>query len=79
MKNRYVLTGTSWVTGAFNRVAKAAEDVGQKTKEKVVHAEEEQKRKVEDQYAQVLSDSPKAAATSDLHSSKPAPAQGLIL
>ncbi|XP_068466008.1 binding partner of ACD11 1 [Phaseolus vulgaris] len=79
MKNRYVLTGTSWVTGAFNRVAKAAEDVGQKTKEKVVNAEEEQKRKVEDQYAEVLSDSPKAAATSDLHSSKPAPAQGLIL
>ncbi|KAF2306685.1 hypothetical protein GH714_020437 [Hevea brasiliensis] len=24
MKNRYVLTGASWVTGAFNRVAKAA-------------------------------------------------------
>ncbi|XP_061344648.1 binding partner of ACD11 1-like isoform X2 [Gastrolobium bilobum] len=78
MKNRYVLTGTSWVTGAFNRVAKAAGDVGQKTKEKVENAEEEQKRKVEDQYAQVLSESPKAAA-SELHSSKPAPAQGLIL
>ncbi|KAK7386631.1 hypothetical protein VNO78_26965 [Psophocarpus tetragonolobus] len=79
MKNRYVLTGASWVTGAFNKVAKAAGDVGQKTKEKVVNAEEEQKRKVEDQYAQVLSDSPKAAITSEIHSSKPAPAQGLIL
>ncbi|KAK7386632.1 hypothetical protein VNO78_26966 [Psophocarpus tetragonolobus] len=79
MKNRYVLTGASWVTGAFNKVAKAAGDVGQKTKEKVVNAEEEQKRKVEDQYAQVLSDSPKAATTSEMHSSKPAPAQGLIL
>lgn len=79
MKNRYVLTGTSWVTGAFSKVAKAAGDVGQKTKEKVENAEEEQNRKVEDQYAQVLSDSPKAAATSELHSSKPAPAQGLIL
>ncbi|EXB29149.1 Protein vip1 [Morus notabilis] len=35
MKNRYVLTGASWVTGAFSRVAKAAGEVGQKTKEKV--------------------------------------------
>ncbi|MED6219224.1 hypothetical protein PIB30_033837 [Stylosanthes scabra] len=80
MKNRYILTGASWVTGAFNRVSKAAEDVGQKTKEKVVSAEEQQKRQVEDQYAQVLSESPKAdAAASEHHSSKPAPAQGLIL
>lgn len=79
MKNRYVLTGASWVTGAFNKVAKAAGDVGQKTKEKVENAEEEQKRKVEDQYAEVLSESPKATSTSELHSSKPAPAQGLIL
>ncbi|GMH19682.1 hypothetical protein Nepgr_021523 [Nepenthes gracilis] len=39
MKNRYILTGTSWVAGAFSKVAKAAGDVGQKTKEKV--AEEE--------------------------------------
>ena len=36
MKNRYVLTGATWVTGAYNRVAKAAEEVGQKTKEKVL-------------------------------------------
>ncbi|XP_057479063.1 binding partner of ACD11 1-like isoform X3 [Actinidia eriantha] len=42
MKNRYILTGTSWVTGAFNKVAKTAEEVGQKTKEKV--AAEEQGR-----------------------------------
>ncbi|GMN44169.1 hypothetical protein TIFTF001_013362 [Ficus carica] len=35
MKNRYVLTGASWVTGAFCRVTKVAGDVGQKTKEKV--------------------------------------------
>ncbi|KAG8390506.1 hypothetical protein BUALT_Bualt01G0090500 [Buddleja alternifolia] len=35
MKNRYVLTGASWVTGAFNSVTKAAGDVGQKTMEKV--------------------------------------------
>ncbi|KAL9661345.1 hypothetical protein QQ045_026169 [Rhodiola kirilowii] len=32
MKNRYILTGASWVTGAFCRVAKAAEEVGQKAK-----------------------------------------------
>jgi RNA recognition motif-containing protein len=51
MKNRYVLTGASWVTGAFNRVAKAAEEVGQKTKEKV--AEEEQGRYSAQGYSQV--------------------------
>lgn len=79
MKNRYVLTGATWVTGAFSKVAKAAGDVGQKTKEKLESVQEEEKRKVEDQYAHVLSESPKAAATSEVHSSKPAPAQGLIL
>ena len=79
MKNRYVLTGASWVTGAFNRVAKAAGDVGQKTKEKVL-AEEEQVHKPEG-YAHINeSESPKAAkpATSE-QPSKPPSAQGLIL
>lgn len=28
MKNRYVLTGASWVTGAFNKVTKAAGEEG---------------------------------------------------
>uniref|UniRef100_A0A0A9FP18 RRM domain-containing protein n=1 Tax=Arundo donax TaxID=35708 RepID=A0A0A9FP18_ARUDO len=42
MKNRYVFTGASWVTGAFNRVAKAATDVGTMTKEKMT-AEEQHK------------------------------------
>ncbi|KAK7407141.1 hypothetical protein VNO78_08808 [Psophocarpus tetragonolobus] len=79
MKNRYVLTGASWVTGAFNRVSKAAGEVGQKTREKMESAEEQQKRKVEDQYAQVISETPKAAEESEQQSSKPAPAQGLIL
>ncbi|XP_038680289.1 binding partner of ACD11 1-like isoform X2 [Tripterygium wilfordii] len=80
MKNRYVLTGTSWVTGAFNRVAQAAGDVGQKTKEKVGTAEDEQKREMVDDYAQVhLSDSPKASEQTSQHPSKPEPAQGLIL
>ncbi|XP_042952100.1 binding partner of ACD11 1-like [Carya illinoinensis] len=81
MKNRYVLTGATWVTGAFSKVAKAAEEVGQKTKEKVGMAEEEQKRKMVDDYAQIyLSESPKASAPSEQQQpSKPAPAQGLIL
>ncbi|KAJ7953417.1 binding partner of ACD11 1 [Quillaja saponaria] len=79
MKNRYVFTGASWVTGAFNKVAKAAGEVGQKTKEKVGMADEEQKRKLEDDYAQVLSESPKASAQSEQHSSRTAPAHGLIL
>lgn len=42
MKNRYVFTGASWVTSAFNKVAKAATDVGTMTKEKMA-AEELQK------------------------------------
>ncbi|KAK6274518.1 hypothetical protein POUND7_004227 [Theobroma cacao] len=80
MKNRYVFTGALWVTGAFNKVAKAAGDVGQKTKEKVGEAEEERKRKVVDDFAQIhLSESPKASAPSEQPLSKPAPAQGLIL
>lgn len=40
MKNRYVLTGTAWVTGAFSRVTKAAGEVGQKTMEKVAVEEQ---------------------------------------
>lgn len=34
-KNRFVLTGTSWVVGAYAKVAKTAEEVGQKTLERV--------------------------------------------
>ncbi|KAH9618518.1 hypothetical protein KSS87_022106 [Heliosperma pusillum] len=51
MKNRYILTGTSWVTGAFNRAAKAAEDVGQKTREKV--AKEERGRNLAEGYSEI--------------------------
>ncbi|KAK9667798.1 hypothetical protein RND81_13G011800 [Saponaria officinalis] len=88
MKNRYILTGTTWVTGAFNKVAKAAGEVGQKTKEKVGMVEDEQKQKIVDDYAQVHfseSDSPKASSSpvisvqSEQKSTKPEPAQGLIL
>lgn len=80
MKNRYILTGTTWVTGAFNKVTKAAGEVGQKTKEKVGIVEDEQRRKMVDDFAQVhLSESPKASDSGEQHSSKPAPVHGLIL
>ncbi|KAK7293225.1 hypothetical protein RJT34_16088 [Clitoria ternatea] len=36
MRNCYVFTRATWVIGAYNRVAKKAEQVGQKTKEKVL-------------------------------------------
>lgn len=79
MKNRYVLTGATWVTGAFNKVAKAAGEVGQHTKEKVSMAEDEKRKKMVDEYAEVLSESPKASEASEHKPSKPAPAEGLIL
>ncbi|XP_051145629.1 binding partner of ACD11 1-like isoform X2 [Andrographis paniculata] len=80
MKNRYVLTGTTWVTGAFSKVTKAAGDVGQKTREKVIETEDEKKRKMVDDYARIhLSESPKGFDSEEQHSSKPAPVQGLIL
>ncbi|XP_058086787.1 binding partner of ACD11 1 isoform X1 [Magnolia sinica] len=84
LKNRYVFTGASWVAGAFSKVAKAANDVGSKTKEKVVMAEEEHKRDTPDDYMPLhateslhSTESPRVA--SGEHSSKPPPAQGLIL
>ncbi|XP_022148664.1 binding partner of ACD11 1-like isoform X2 [Momordica charantia] len=43
MTNRYVSTGASWVTEVFQRVAKTAVEVSQKTKEKVVLAEDQGK------------------------------------
>ncbi|KAL6652116.1 hypothetical protein ACP70R_011041 [Stipagrostis hirtigluma subsp. patula] len=57
MKNRYVLTGAAWVTGAFNKVAGAANDVGAKAKEKI-EAEQERKN-VEGESAQAnISEAP---------------------
>ncbi len=44
MKNRYVLTGATWVTGAFSRVSKAAADVSQKTKEKAAILDKQEGR-----------------------------------
>lgn len=61
MKNRYVLTGTTWVTGAFSRVSKAAGEVGQMAKEKV-QAEEEHGSK-EGGNAQTSHESQSQAAT----------------
>ncbi|KAL8266980.1 hypothetical protein R6Q59_004324 [Mikania micrantha] len=79
MKNRYVFTSAAWVTGAFNKVAKAAGEVGQQTKEKVDKAEDEKRRKMVDDYAQVhLTESP-TAPDEQHHPSKPAPVTGLIL
>ncbi|GAB4857860.1 hypothetical protein Ancab_015766 [Ancistrocladus abbreviatus] len=74
MKNHYVFTGASWVTGAFNKVTKAAEEVGQKTKEKVGMAEDEQKQKVVDDFAKFHlseSDSPKAPVLSENEAQSP--------
>nr|XP_043606630.1 binding partner of ACD11 1-like [Erigeron canadensis] len=86
MKNRYVFTSASWVTGAFNKVVKTASEVGQQTKEKVGKADDGDKQKVVDDFAQVhLSESPKASAPIEPQEqqqqppSKPEPVQGLIL
>lgn len=72
MKNRYILTGATWVTGAFSKVAKAAGEAGQKAKEKVL-AEEDQEKKVEGSAQTHETESPKNEP------SKTTPAQGLIL
>ncbi|XP_059275640.1 binding partner of ACD11 1 isoform X2 [Lycium ferocissimum] len=80
MKNRYVLTGTTWVADAFSKVAKAAGEVGQMTKEKVGTTEDEQRQKMVTDFAHVhLSESPKASDFMEHQSAKPAPAQGLVL
>lgn len=85
MKNRYIFSGASWVAGAFSKVAKAAEEVGQKAKEKAGIEEDEQKRKMVDDYARThLSESPKAESApsekeTSSHAGGPAPAQGLVL
>ncbi|KAH0461536.1 hypothetical protein IEQ34_009111 [Dendrobium chrysotoxum] len=79
MKNRYVLTGTAWATGLFNKAAKAAADVGSKTKEKVAAEEEQKNKSLEDEFSQVQFSEAPNAASSEPSSKKPAPAQGLIL
>nr|CAB3447589.1 unnamed protein product [Digitaria exilis] len=41
MSNRYVLTGAAWVTGAYNKVATTATDVGAMAKERMADQEGE--------------------------------------
>lgn len=67
MKNRYILTGATWVTGAFSRVTKAAEEVGQKTKEKMVEEEQGRNAYASEGYAQIntSSESSKAPTTKE--------------
>lgn len=77
MKNRYVFSSAAWVTGAFNKVAKAARDVGSKTKEKV-EAEQDPKKGLEEDLAQVHLTESSKDASGELPS-KPAPVHGLIL
>ncbi|KAL3653802.1 hypothetical protein CASFOL_003483 [Castilleja foliolosa] len=77
MKNRYILTGTSWVTGAFSRVSKAAGEVSQKTMEKV--AEGEHGKNVPEGYAEIhTSEYPKGAGDDNIDK-KPSSPKGLIL
>ncbi|KAK7274007.1 hypothetical protein RIF29_15076 [Crotalaria pallida] len=63
MSNPYVLTGASWVSSAFSAIAKAAEDVSMKTKEKVEQAEMEkefiynEKKGTVDEFARMHFDS----------------------
>uniref|UniRef100_A0A7N0VGL1 RRM domain-containing protein n=1 Tax=Kalanchoe fedtschenkoi TaxID=63787 RepID=A0A7N0VGL1_KALFE len=74
MKNRYVFTSTAWVAGAFNKVAKAAGEVGQMAKEKVGKSEEEQQGKVVDEFAQVhLTQSPEHLPSAKAPSAPHAP------
>ncbi|KAL6508212.1 hypothetical protein OROHE_021754 [Orobanche hederae] len=75
MKNRYVLTGASWVTGAFNRVTKAAGEVGQKTMEKVA-AEGGHGKNASEGYAEIHNSESPEASVSD---KKPSSPKGLIL
>lgn len=46
MSNPYVFTGATWVSNAFSKAAKVAEDVTLMTKEKIDRAEEERMEKL---------------------------------
>ncbi|KAK8545575.1 hypothetical protein V6N12_026406 [Hibiscus sabdariffa] len=78
MKNRYALAGAAWFTAAYKRVAKAAEDVGQKTREKVLAEEEAQKSG--DHAHSNESSTPRAAKSETTEQpSDPLPESGLFL
>lgn len=73
MKNRYVFTGATWVTGAFNRVAKAAEDVGQKTREKVMAEDQVREAQTQTQTQMTNPEPHPPTSTMPDEPSKPAP------
>ncbi|KAK1553421.1 hypothetical protein Q3G72_034701 [Acer saccharum] len=56
MTNRYVLTGATWVSSAFNKVSKAAEDVSVMTKDKVLKAEEEKNEIIHKERTAIIND-----------------------
>ncbi|KAI3744202.1 hypothetical protein L1987_57279 [Smallanthus sonchifolius] len=76
MSNKYVSSGAVWVAGAFAAVAKAAEGVGSKTKEKIHEAEEEKegsktKDKVQKAEEDLNKDSPVAPVKSSNENKEP--------
>ncbi|TXG57089.1 hypothetical protein EZV62_018402 [Acer yangbiense] len=56
MTNRYVLTGATWVSSAFNKVSKAAEDVSVMTKDKVLKAEDEKNEIIHKERTAIIND-----------------------
>ncbi|GLU17387.1 hypothetical protein SLE2022_337550 [Rubroshorea leprosula] len=56
MSNRYVSAGALWFSNAFSAVAKAAEDVGVMTKEKVEKAEEEKQENLYRERTAIIKD-----------------------
>ncbi|CAM6051654.1 unnamed protein product, partial [Sphagnum compactum] len=88
MKNRYVLSGASWVTGAYAKVAKSAGEVGQRAMEKgTIFGTEEQKhgQTAESTSGRYLNSSPlehdqvPSVEPASEPVTKPPPAQGLVL
>ncbi|KAK8638161.1 hypothetical protein V6N13_136601 [Hibiscus sabdariffa] len=78
-KSRYDLAGAAWFIAAYKRAAKAAEDVGQKTREEVLT--EEQAQKSEAGYAHINESSCHRAARLETikQPSDPSPEPGLFL
>ncbi|XP_020596033.1 binding partner of ACD11 1-like isoform X2 [Phalaenopsis equestris] len=56
MANHYVSTGASWLSNAYNRVSKAAEDVTLMTREKVGKVEDEKNEIIYRERKEMLSD-----------------------
>ncbi|CAM6041634.1 unnamed protein product [Sphagnum compactum] len=82
-KNRYVLSGATWVTGAYARVAKTAGEVGHKAMEKVaIFGTDEQKHESTiGRYPNIslgYDQAPSVNSASEAVT-KPPPAQGLVL